>query len=103
MTEKPEILDVKIVHEFELAIIQSEIIHSHLWIFLMYLAAGNIFREFLIESHTFIVIRIVNFKAHFTVQPRSSKLQNFLRVQISTKLFINLPYMNSKIYTDKTV
>ena len=101
MTEKPEILDLKIVHEF--AIIHSEIIHSHLWIFLMYLAAGNIFREFLIESHTFIVIRIVNFKAHFTVQPRSSKLQNFLRVQISTKLFINEEFLYNKNYTDKTV
>ena len=93
----------KIDHEFELAIIQSEIIHSHLWIFLMYLAAGTIFREFLIESHTFIVIRIVNFKAHFTVQPRSSKLQIFLRVQISTKFFRHLQYMNSKNYTDKTI
>lgn len=41
VTGKPEILNVKIVHEFDLAIIQSEIIHSHLWIFLMYLAAGN--------------------------------------------------------------
>ena len=50
---------------------KSEIIHSNLWLFLMYLAAGNNQRS-LIKPNTFMRIIMVNFKLISRVNRKST-------------------------------